>query len=71
MTIWTVVPPESLYAAAAPRESQRRAAVCDGVLLEVAQTSATQCEIVRILSTDPADFLTPELQPGAQLAFEA
>lgn len=69
MILWTVVPPETLLPPAA-EQPQRCEAVCDGVLLEVARTGTAQCEVVRILSTDPADFLAPELQPGARLQFE-
>lgn len=70
MTIWTVASPETLFAADAPAAPPRLAAVCDGVLLEVAPTEAAQCEVVRVLSTDPADFLDAALQPGSRLPFE-
>lgn len=36
-----------------------------GKLLLVEPVSATQARVVRLISTDPADFLRPDLQPGS------
>lgn len=35
-----------------------------GKRLLVEPLSATQARVVRLISTDPADFLRPDLQPG-------
>ena len=35
-----------------------------GKLLLVEPVSATQARVIRLVSTDPADFLRPDFQPG-------
>ncbi|MDI6823563.1 MAG: YlzJ-like family protein [Bacillota bacterium] len=35
-----------------------------GKRLLVEPVSATEARVVRLISTDPADFLRPDLQPG-------
>lgn len=38
-----------------------------GIQMMVEKLSANECRIVRILSTDPADYLRQDIQPGAVL----
>jgi hypothetical protein len=40
-----------------------------GVKLLVERIAPTQCRIVRLLSTDPVDFLRSELQPGNLISY--
>lgn len=37
----------------------------------VERTDATHASVVRVLSTNPADFLDPTLFPGAVITFQA
>ena len=41
----------------------------NGVKLLVEQQSMDKCRVVRLLSTNPADFLKNEYQPGTELKF--
>ncbi len=40
-----------------------------GVRMQVEPVSAEEATIVRIISTDPRDFLNPSLQPGRRIRF--
>jgi hypothetical protein len=41
-----------------------------GVKVQVEKLSPLECRIVRILSTQPEDYLRPELQPGSTLIYK-
>jgi len=41
----------------------------DGVKMLVEQQSIDKCRIVRLLSTDPADYLKSELMPGTEIRY--
>jgi len=48
-----------------------RQVLVDGIPVLVRETGAGCGSIERLLSTDPADYLRPDLSPGTQVAFEA
>lgn len=64
MTYWTVAPEEWLVETDdAPRSLMEMSVGRAHVVLERAPDGTARVQ--RILSTDPADYLRPELQPGA------
>lgn len=63
---WTIAPMETLFSEAAKPPSYREIA-CGNATLLVEDVSDRQCRVVRVLSTDPMDFLTDRLQPGTVL----
>jgi len=64
--LWTIMPLELVFSqedTLNPYEEIEYA----GTQVMVEKTSANQCRIVRIISTDPADYLRPDLQPGINI----
>lgn len=43
---------------------------CNGMKCLVEKTGPTQCRVVKLLTTDPSDYLRAELQPGTILTYE-
>ena len=61
--MWTIVAPEAWSGEQIPEE-----VVCyQGVFLSVSQEERGGYRVKRILSTDPNDFLSSEIYPGAML----
>jgi len=69
MILWTVMPIDMVFASSAP-PPQYQEIVYAGTNVLVEKISPTQCRIVRLLTTNPADYLRPEIQPGVILNFE-
>lgn len=70
MIIWTVLPEEMvLENTLRPEIPQYEEIDYCGTKLMVEKTSTLQCRIVRILSSDPQDYLRPEIQPGVVLTY--
>lgn len=68
MTIlWTIMPTESLQITDTPAPLPQKELVYHGVPLLVESVETDQYKIVRILSTDPNDYLLEDLQPGSCL----
>ncbi|HLT58375.1 MAG TPA: YlzJ-like family protein [Limnochordales bacterium] len=64
MILWTIVPVEWVLEEDGPSPPLMDVAV--GALRLVLEAGADgSARIHRVLSTDPADYLRPELQPGA------
>lgn len=70
MVIWTVMPDEFIFSDFQPDCAPEREEVkYQGVSLIVERISTRQCRIERLLTTNPADYLRPELQPGVVLTY--
>ena len=70
MTLWTVMPPEAIFPAEHPEPAYEEAEF-SGVKMLVEKISPEQCRIVRLLSTNPQDYLRSELQPGSTFSYQA
>ncbi len=68
MIIYTPIPPEGLFGMTDSTASYTELEV-NGARLVVEQTGMNQCRVVRLISTDPNDYLKAEYQPGAELSF--
>lgn len=70
MILWTIMPFEAVF----PDEDFAPAyeeAEYSGVKMVVEKISPEQCQIVRLISTNPQDYLRRELQPGSILYYKA
>lgn len=65
MVLWTVIPPEQIFPAAS--DSSYEEVHYEGAFLLTERLARNQLRIIRILSTNPNDFLRQELQPGRLL----
>ena len=68
MILYTIIPMEYVLEDREGRQVQRPIEVKgNGYSLLVEATGAGTGRIVRLVSTDPAHFLDPELQPGKEV----
>ncbi|HMM21628.1 MAG TPA: YlzJ-like family protein [Selenomonadales bacterium] len=68
MILWTVMPLDLVL------DGAEKMPACEeidygGLKIMVEKTSPVECRIVRLLSTNPQDFLRPDIQPGQVLAY--
>ena len=61
--IWSIMPEEILFAAT-PSKMAPRVVLYNGRQLIVDAAGGSEGRIVRLLSTDPGDFLLAEFAPG-------
>jgi hypothetical protein len=66
MILWTIMPEELVFSQEA-NPSPYEEIEFSGAKMMVEKVSVTQCRIVRILSSDPADYLRQDIQPGTVL----
>lgn len=67
MIIYTPWPMEEMMNSTAQQNPQYRELEMGGTKILVEQTASDRCRVVRIMSTNPQDYLKAELQPGAEL----
>jgi len=69
MIIWSIVPPDIMWNAAENPPTYEEIE-WGGMKCVVQKTGPTQCKVIRLLTTDPNDYLRMELQPGCLLTYE-
>lgn len=69
--MWTIMPEEVIWEGFEEDKRQLLEVEWRGVKMLVEPTGFTQATVVRLLSTDPADYLRPELQPGSVLRYNS
>ena len=69
MTLWSIVPVELILDNEAPSPAYEEI-VCNGMKCLVEKTNSTECRVVRLITTDPSEYLRTELQPGTILSYE-
>jgi hypothetical protein len=69
MILWTIMPLELVFGQEDVSNSYEEVEY-DGIKMMVERMSANQCRIVRILSTDPQDYLRGPIQPGVVLTYK-
>lgn len=67
--LWTIMPAEMVLDGAENLAAYEEIDY-GGVSVLVEKLSPIQCRIVRLLSTEPQDFLRPEIQPGTVLTYK-
>lgn len=70
MIIYTTVPPEQLWEGHDKMPPAPVEMVIEGKQLLVQTDSHQQGSIVRLISTEPEDFLDPRFQPGNKVIFQ-
>lgn len=68
MIIYSVIPQELMF----PPEydfSAQSVVEIDGIPMLVEQVSGAQCKVIRLLSSDPNDYLNAAYSPGQLLPF--
>ncbi|MBP2654943.1 MAG: YlzJ-like protein [Firmicutes bacterium] len=68
MTFWTIVPMEIVMSGAEITPAYEEIEY-SGVRVVVEKLSSAECRIVRVISTEPNDYLRPEVQPGKMLTY--
>ena len=69
MTLWSIVPEEIVLGSVTPPPAYEEIE-CSGMKCLVEKTGPTQCRVVRLLTTDPSEYLRTEFQPGTILTYE-
>jgi hypothetical protein len=70
MVIWTVVPLEEVLEGFDAEERRLLEVRRGPLLMQVEPAGGTQVRIVRLYSTEPADYLDARWQPGMLLALQ-
>jgi hypothetical protein len=63
--MWTIIPPEVVWEGIEEKPKDLLQLEWLGVQMLVEPLQFAQGKIVRLLSSEPNDFLRPELQPGS------
>lgn len=69
MLLWTVMPADVVFGSPEYQPCYEEVKIDGGSLL-VERMSATQCKVVRLLATDPMQYLRSELQPGTIVDYQ-
>ncbi|HEY5584906.1 MAG TPA: YlzJ-like family protein [Ruminiclostridium sp.] len=68
MILYTIFDASVIFKNGSIDEQQANANYCemnvDGIVVQVSQSSSADTCVERIISTNPADYLNPKLQPG-------
>lgn len=67
MILYTILPQEAVYQAEAKMFDNQRTTNVQGIPAIVEKDDNDNWRIVRLLSTNPQDFLQQDLMPGAQV----
>lgn len=68
MILWTVMPLDVVFPPTENTLSYEEIEV-DGTKLIVERLSVTEAKVIRVISSNPADFLNPNYQPGTRLTY--
>ncbi len=60
----SIVPVEEIWAETDLPAAELREVMVHGCMMQVEPIDSSSGKVVRILSTDPQDYLKPEFQPG-------
>lgn len=69
MIHYTLLPLESVFDGWDQLKSAPREVVIHGVTMLVEPVNESEARIVRLISSDPQDFLNPTFQPGMTITF--
>lgn len=68
MLLWTIMPLESVFPAEPYQPDYEEITFGQSrVLME--RLNARQCRVVRLITTEPGEYLRPELQPGTIISY--
>lgn len=69
MTLWTILPTEMILSNM-DIPTVYEEVTCNNMKLLVEKVGSTQYMVSRLLTTDPQDYLRPEMQPGTILTYK-
>ncbi|WP_378952467.1 YlzJ-like family protein [Pelosinus sp. sgz500959] len=69
MILWSIVDPDLVLSDLTVQPVYEEAEY-NGMKCVVEKVGSAQCRIIKLLTTDPSDYLRSELQPGTMLAYE-
>ncbi len=69
MMLWSIIPPEIILSDVTARPIYEEVEYSNMKCI-VEKVNSTQYRIVKLLTTDPNDYLRSELQPGTLLMYE-
>ena len=69
MILWSIVPTETIFGDLETKPIYEEVEYI-GMKCVVEKIDSAQCRIVKLLTTDPSDYLRVELQPGTILTYE-
>lgn len=69
MILWSIFPADMVWSTVAPQPEYEEIE-CSGMKCLVEKIGPRQCRVVRLLTTDPNDYLRSEFQPGTILTYE-
>jgi hypothetical protein len=69
MILWSIIPEDIVLGNTDPSPAYEEIN-CNGMKCLVERTGPTQCRVIRLLTTNPSDYLHSELQPGTILTYE-
>ncbi|MGV3488307.1 MAG: YlzJ-like family protein [Tuberibacillus sp.] len=73
MLLYTLIPMEQIFGEdeeEGKKRRKRKTMDIGGVTLEVEQSSDSEYEIVKLISSNPADFLDSRYQPGSKITMK-
>lgn len=70
MTLWSILPTELVLNVVVDSPPLYEEIQCNNINLIVERIGPTQCKVNRLLTTDPQDYLHPEIQPGRILTYK-
>ncbi|AIF51726.1 YlzJ-like family protein [Pelosinus sp. UFO1] len=68
MTLWSIIP-EEIVLDNVSTPTVYEEIECNNMKMLVEKISPTQCKVSRLLTTNPQDYLRPEIQPGSILTY--
>ncbi|SFL39097.1 YlzJ-like family protein [Pelosinus propionicus] len=72
MIFWSILPEEYVFSTNNLLDSSPlyEEIQCNNIKLLVEKMGPTQCKISRLLTTNPQDYLLPDIQPGNILTYK-
>ncbi|MBP2657311.1 MAG: YlzJ-like protein [Firmicutes bacterium] len=72
MTFWSILPEELVFSTNNLPDSPPlyEEIQCNNIKLLVEKIGPTQCKVSRLLTTNPQDYLHPDIQPGKILTYK-
>lgn len=70
MLLWTIMPMESVFPAEPYQPDYEEITFGQNrVLME--RINSRQCKVVRLIATEPGEYLRPDLQPGTVMSYSS
>jgi hypothetical protein len=68
MILYTTMPQELIFQTAVDDYMKQSVINYQGVPMLIEQVGATECRVLRVMSSDPSHYLDPNYQPGTMIS---